>query len=54
MCGGCRAAISAGTTQAPAVPVIDLATPTTFSTGLPGALVTVIRVPMSCTALASR
>src|SRR5215468_4577162 len=49
-CGGRRAAISAGSTQPLAVSVIDLATPTTVSTGRPGALVTVIWVPMSCAA----
>jgi len=48
MCGGRRAAISAGSTHASAVSVIDLATPTTVSTGCPGALVTVIWLPMSC------
>src|SRR5215472_2380410 len=48
MCGGRRAAISAGSTHASAVSVIDLATPTTVSTGCSGALVTVILVPMSC------
>src|SRR5215469_12630148 len=46
--GGRRAVISAGSTHASAVSVIDLATPTTVSTGCPGALVTVILVPMSC------
>src|SRR5215468_8023318 len=50
-CGGRRAAISAGSTQPLAVSVIDLATPTTVSTGCPGALVTVIWVPMSCAAV---
>src|SRR5499425_3313564 len=49
-CGGRSAAIWAGSTQPAAVSVIDLATPTTVSTGRPGALVTVIRVPMSCAA----
>src|SRR5215468_1557741 len=47
-CGVRSAAISAGSTQPSAVPVIDLATPTTVSTGSPGALVTVIWLPMSC------
>src|SRR5215470_19144781 len=46
--GGRSAAISAGSTHAAAVSVIDLATPTTVSTGCPGALVTVIWVPTSC------
>src|SRR6516162_11314419 len=40
-CGGRSAAISAGSTHASSVSVIDLATPTTVSTGCPGALVTV-------------
>src|SRR5215469_15507528 len=35
-----------------ALSVIDLATPTTVSTGCPGALVTVIWAPMSCTGVA--
>src|SRR5262249_56391966 len=39
-----------GRTQPLAVSVIDLATPTTVSTGCVGALVTVIWVPMSCAA----
>src|SRR5215468_3336100 len=47
-CAGRSAAISAGSTQPAAVSVIDLATPTTVSTGCPGALVTVIWLPMSC------
>src|SRR5215467_206504 len=48
MWGGRRTAIPAGSTHASAVSVIDLATPTTVSTGCPGALVTVIWLPMSC------
>ena len=48
VCGGRSAAISAGSTQPSAVLVIDLATPTTVSTGCPGTLVTVIWLPMSC------
>src|SRR5262249_33594985 len=47
-CGGRSAAICAGSTQPSAVSVIDLATPTTVSTGCLGALVMVIWVPMSC------
>src|SRR6516165_8858917 len=48
VCGVRSAAISAGSTQPSAVSVIDLATPTTVSTGCAGVLVTVILVPTSC------
>src|SRR6266487_2833000 len=41
----CSAAISAGVTQPCAVPVTDVATPTTVSFGEPGAPVTVICDP---------
>src|SRR5262249_47943975 len=42
---GRRTAAWAGTTQAPAVPGIEVAYPTTVSLGLPGAEVTVILAP---------
>src|SRR5215469_11682330 len=47
-CGGRSVAICAGSTQPSAVSVNDLATPTTVSFGCPGALVTMIWLPMSC------